>query len=108
HSECKGTPVDSDASNRVAASTRVHRGLDGCCCCCCLHIKNHPGLSIQYLFLSPSLRTHPTLDTAGFLRGHSLIYLKKVYGNETDPKGQQSDKIHKTLKTVRRTNFLLG
>ncbi|CAN0034241.1 unnamed protein product [Ectocarpus sp. 4 AP-2014] len=29
HSECKGTPVDKDASNRVACSTRVHRGLDG-------------------------------------------------------------------------------
>eukprot|EP00904_Undaria_pinnatifida_P001849 jgi/Undpi1/11665/HiC_scaffold_36.g13960.m1 len=29
HSECKNTPLDKDPSNRVAASTRVHRGLDG-------------------------------------------------------------------------------
>ena len=41
------------------------------CCCCCLHIKNHPGLSIQYLLLSQSLRTNPALDSANF-RGHRL------------------------------------
>lgn len=29
HSVCKNTPLDRDPSNRVAASTRVHRGLDG-------------------------------------------------------------------------------
>ena len=29
HSECKDTPLDTDPNNRVAASTRVHRGLDG-------------------------------------------------------------------------------
>ncbi|CAM9554550.1 unnamed protein product, partial [Ectocarpus sp. 4 AP-2014] len=29
HSVCKKTPLDQDESNRVAASTRVHRGLDG-------------------------------------------------------------------------------
>ncbi|CAN0222749.1 unnamed protein product [Scytosiphon promiscuus] len=29
HSECKNTPLDLDPSNRVAASTLVHRGLDG-------------------------------------------------------------------------------
>ena len=42
-------------------------------CCCCLHIINHPGLSIQYLLLSQSLRTNPTLDSANF-RGHRLTY----------------------------------
>lgn len=29
HSACKNTLLDNDPSNRVAASTRVHRGLDG-------------------------------------------------------------------------------
>lgn len=29
HSECKGTPVDSDPSNRVACSTGFHRAFDG-------------------------------------------------------------------------------
>ena len=54
-----------------------------CCCCCCLHIINHPGLSTQYLLLSQSLRTNPTLDSADF-RGHRLTYLKKVY-HKMDP-----------------------
>lgn len=29
HSECKGTPVDSDPSNRLAGSTGLHRAFDG-------------------------------------------------------------------------------
>ncbi|CAM9361564.1 unnamed protein product [Scytosiphon promiscuus] len=29
HSECKGTPADTDISNRMACSTRFHRALDG-------------------------------------------------------------------------------
>ena len=66
-----------------------------CCCCCCRHIINHPGLSTQYLLLSQSLRTNPTLDSADF-RGHRLTYLKKVYQNNMDPKGQQGDKIQET------------
>ena len=65
------------------------------CCCCRLHILNHPGLSIQYLFLSQSLRTNPTRDSANS-RGHRLTYLEKVYQNKMDSKGQQSDKIQLT------------
>ena len=49
-------------------------------------LKNHPGLSIQYLLLSQSLRTNPSLDSANF-RGHRLTYLEKVYKNKVDPKG---------------------
>ncbi|ACH46890.1 unknown [Feldmannia species virus] len=29
HCECKGTPMDSDPSNRLACSTQLHRALDG-------------------------------------------------------------------------------
>ena len=60
-------------------------------------LKNHPGLSIQYLFLSQSLRTNPSLDSANF-RGHRLTYLEKVYQNKMDPKGQQSDKIQENKR----------
>ena len=39
----------------------LHRAV-GAACCCFLHIKNHSGLSIQYLLLSQPLRTNPTLE----------------------------------------------
>jgi len=35
-----------------------------CRCFCFLHIENHPGLSIQHLFLSQPLHTNLTLDAA--------------------------------------------
>ena len=82
-----------------------------CCCCCCLHIINHPGLSLQYLLLSQSLCTTPTLDSADF-RGHRLTYLEKVYENKMDPRGSaegdklQSNKKNVHLKTTGRLRVL--
>jgi hypothetical protein len=55
-------------------------------------LQNYPSLSAQYLFLSQSLRTNPTLDVVSF-RGHRLNIPKKGIQNKMDPGGQQSDRI---------------
>ena len=66
-------------------------------------------LSIQYLFLSPSLRTRPRSPTANF-RGHKLTcQIEKVYcNNQRDLRGISSRAVIKYSKQKKSETNSLG
>ena len=75
----------------LAAAVRVVVAV----CSCFLHVKNHPGLSFQYLLLSQPLSTTPTLDTAN-LCGNRLTFLKRHVISNGPPRISRAMKLEKT------------